>query len=458
MADPKPRSPASLPYRNFVAQTRSRALATRTRSLLHALLGRRGRAYRALRPARCCSRTNTRVCESRLRLDPATLPPHSRQARALGRYACESVPYRLGSCLGSSARGKSDVVFGTVLFGRMRSGAGADRVVGMFINTLPIRLHSTKLRRRGKRVQSHHRLLAELMVHEHAPLALAQRAARFPPPAPLFSSLFNYRYSAGRRWQRSRGRASNWSMPPNAPTIRWRWPWTIRESTFCSPSLASSRKPDAERVCRYLQQSMSQSGRSSGTCTRDCSWSTLQVVPGTERHMLLEEWNRTDANFEQGTLDGLFCRASPAHPRRPRGYRTRRQRAHLCGTRCPVHPPRPPTGRQRCAARTCRRRSHGTLGRNHHRAAWPFSKRAAFISRSTPPIQPIGSTTLPKTRRHAGSGFDSWTNRVKRNSRISLTQPSRLYHLHFGHHRPAQRRRGPALRARQSRFCPPRLP
>jgi hypothetical protein len=42
-----------------------------------------------------------------------------------------------------------------------------------------------------------HTLLGDLLRHEHASLALAQRCSAVPTPAPLFSALLNYRHSPG---------------------------------------------------------------------------------------------------------------------------------------------------------------------------------------------------------------------------------------------------------------------
>jgi non-ribosomal peptide synthetase component F len=70
-------------------------------------------------------------------------------------------------------------VFGTVLFGRLHGGEGVTQGVGLFINTLPLRLtiggHTVR-----EALRSTHERLGQLLRHEHASLALAQRCSALP--------------------------------------------------------------------------------------------------------------------------------------------------------------------------------------------------------------------------------------------------------------------------------------
>jgi amino acid adenylation domain-containing protein len=94
----------------------------------------------------------------------------------------------LGSCTG-----RDDVVFGTVLLGRSDAVDSA-RMLGMFVNTLPVRLH---LAHTGvpDAVAQMSRQLGALLGHEQAPLTLAQRCSALPPQAPLFTTLLNFRHA-----------------------------------------------------------------------------------------------------------------------------------------------------------------------------------------------------------------------------------------------------------------------
>ncbi|WP_203228912.1 non-ribosomal peptide synthetase, partial [Lautropia dentalis] len=91
--------------------------------------------------------------------------------------------------------GRDDVVFGTVMSGRMAPVAGIDHMLGMFINVLPLRLNMAGLAVREALLQLE-QSMAGLIRHESASLALAQRCSGVEGDVPLFSALFNYRHGS----------------------------------------------------------------------------------------------------------------------------------------------------------------------------------------------------------------------------------------------------------------------
>ena len=133
-----------------------------------------------------------RMAESKLLLDAGLARQVRSQVQRQGVSAAALFHLAWGLVL-ARITGRDDVVFGTVLFGRMQAGEDASRGVGMFINTLPLRVRPGA-RSAAQCLRETHQALTELLHHEHASLSLAQRCSALPNGAPLFTALLNYRH------------------------------------------------------------------------------------------------------------------------------------------------------------------------------------------------------------------------------------------------------------------------
>ncbi|SDO97798.1 non-ribosomal peptide synthase domain TIGR01720/amino acid adenylation domain-containing protein, partial [Rhodoferax sp. OV413] len=187
--------PAPVPFRRFVAQARRGAGPAEAETFFSAMLGDVTEPTAPFEMLDVRGNGST-LAEARLPLDAGLADALRRQARQAGVSAATLFHLAWAMVLAKTT-GRDDVVFGTVLFGRMQAGEGAERALGMFINTLPLRV------RFGSRgvavcVQETHAALTGLLHHEHAQLSLAQRCSGLAQGTPLFSALFNYRHIAQR--------------------------------------------------------------------------------------------------------------------------------------------------------------------------------------------------------------------------------------------------------------------
>ncbi|TQF02749.1 amino acid adenylation domain-containing protein [Kitasatospora acidiphila] len=204
----------------------------------------------------------------------------------------------------AAVSGRDDVVFGTVLFGRMNAGAGSDRVPGLFLNTLPVRVRLDG-QSAGEALDGMRGQLAELLVHEHAPLSLAQQASGLTGGSPLFTSLFNYRHSET-------------AVQGSGPSVEGVGLLTVSDHTNYPVSVsvddngsgflltAEAVAPaDAEQICTLLQAAVTNLTAVLEEAPQS-RFAAVDVLGADERRLLLEEWNDTAVEVASSTLPGLF--------------------------------------------------------------------------------------------------------------------------------------------------------
>ncbi len=288
--------PAALPFRNYVAQTRLGVSHEEHEAFFREMLSdvEEPTAPYGLLDVRG---DGSDIEEARLEVNMLLCLRLREHARLLGVGAASMFHLawaRVLACL----CGSDDVVFGTVLFGRMQGGEGADRVMGMFINTLPVRI-DVKDDGVEETIKKTHRMLAELLKHEHASLALAQRCSGVVSPMPLFTSLLNYRHIQPMSSPFKEANAPRRGMQLLFSEERTNYPLALSVNDLgegYSLTAQVQRPIDPYQVCRYMNTALEHIADALENEPL-MAVGSVDVLSEAELHQLLYEWNNTAVEY-----------------------------------------------------------------------------------------------------------------------------------------------------------------
>ncbi|CAH0134981.1 non-ribosomal peptide synthetase [Pseudomonas carnis] len=294
---------APMPYRNYVAQARLGVSEQEHEQFFRQMLGDVDEPTLPFGWQDVRGDGNA-IDEHTLQLDSQLNRRLRSQARLLGVSAASLFHLAWAQVL-AAVSARHTVVFGTVLVGRLQGGEGADRALGVFINTLPLRLDIDDQGARAA-VRATHARLTELLGHEHASLALAQRCSGVAAPAPLFSSMLNYRHRGAAT--RSADAQLAWEgMQTLVNDGRTNYPLTLNVDDLGDGyAFTALAQMDAQRVCGYMHNTLSGLVEALEQAPHQ-ALNRLPVLGLQERQQLLVQFNATEVNYNlDQTLHGLF--------------------------------------------------------------------------------------------------------------------------------------------------------
>ena len=286
--------PAPLPFRNFVAQARLGMKPEEHEAFFRGMLADVDEPTAPFGLLDVLG-DGSRIQEVEMTVATDLARRLREQARSLGISAASLFHLAWAAVLARTS-GRDDVVFGTVLFGRMQGGEGAGQVLGMFINTLPLRVQLAQgsVLEQVREVQSR---LASLLRHEHAPLSLAQRCSGVQAPAPLFSALLNYRHSQA---DTSTDSAAAWQgIETLSGEERTNYPIVLDVDDLGEGfSLTAQTLPPVapERLCAMMHTAL-ENLITALESAPDTAMGRIGVLPEAERRQVLYDWNATQADY-----------------------------------------------------------------------------------------------------------------------------------------------------------------
>ena len=196
--------------------------------------------------------------------------------------------------------GRDDVAFGTVFFGRLQMKGETQHRVGLFLNTLPLRLQLHDYSARDLVFQMQRELL-ESLNHEQASLAIAQRCSGISGSIPLFTTLLNYRH--GKRdselW------ANSTQGYREIATFGWtNYPITLSIDDLGEDFVLTAQTEHRiapQRTVGYLSKALQSLVEALERAPQTPALE-LPILPADERHQVVETFNATQVSYPRKSL------------------------------------------------------------------------------------------------------------------------------------------------------------
>ena len=190
----------------------------------------------------------------------------------------------------SRTSGERDVLFGVTVSGRPAELIGVELMVGLFINTLPLRVTVPPDAKVADWLRSLFAQNLELRHHEYAPLVEIQGWSEVPRGEPLFASLLVFEnYPVDRSLS---GRMGHIEIDDSFAQEQTNYPLTVSVSPGAALQLSISydcARFDAATVTAMLAHL---STMLEGIATsQELRLSELPLLRDVERHQLLREWS-----------------------------------------------------------------------------------------------------------------------------------------------------------------------
>ncbi len=307
--------PPRLPYRDFVAWLARRDRAADERYWRSALAGVTGATPL---PWDTAAPPPTRAEE--LTRHEAALPAASTAALdALARQSGLTLNTLLQGAWGlllARWSGRREVLFGAVAAGRPPELPGFDTALGLFINTLPVRLDAAPTRPLTAWLQALQSAQIEARQHEQTPLAEVQRWSGAGGREPLFASLLvfeNYPLDAALA---EGSRALTLSAVKALESTHYPLSLAVVPDRRLRLRLTQDRHLEpvtGHRLLTWLERLLE-----AFTAAPDQPLDRFELLSPAERHQLLVEWNDTAAPpFPEERLDRLFAAQAARTPQAP---------------------------------------------------------------------------------------------------------------------------------------------